>query len=468
MRRTVRFFAVVVLAAVTASAAVAGQSVRGFGFGGPMAMGFFPDMTGINTFLAENGLPPMGDVLIGFGGGGRGGVIGGPVFGGIGWGIAGTSEAGDRSAEFVFGGGGFDMGTAIGGDDSSVLTLGGVIGGGANVMTIDVYPEETGPSGLVIEPTIREFGRAIAFVQPYVSMAAQLLPWMGFEFRIGYVFPIFGVDFGDRAGIPAPSLNLSGVTVSFGLVFGGIGSVEPAVSRESEEWLAEPDEVTLSRGGSFEIGAAEEVVILNKVGTVEIESYGAEVEGTGAPPSVRWDATLTCNRRDIADFGVTTEVTGLSARLVTSGEGQADYRIQVPAGIDLKVTNGAGSVSLVGHEAQTITLENGAGDVTVDGVRALALFVTAGVGKITISDTEAAKLFADAGIGEIDLALDAATSAELSARTRLGDVSIDRFPGMIGGVRGFLGRRGDVTLAAGEGEIELSVGIGRIGVTMEP
>jgi hypothetical protein len=108
MASTLKRLLIVVTAVSLVTVAAAAQ-IRGFGFGGPMAIAFFPDMTGINTFLSENGLPSMGDYLFGAGGSGRGGVIGGPTFGGIGWGIVGTSEAEDRSAEFVFGGGGLDI-----------------------------------------------------------------------------------------------------------------------------------------------------------------------------------------------------------------------------------------------------------------------------------------------------------------------------------------------------------------------
>ncbi|MFC2100090.1 hypothetical protein ACFLSF_04595, partial [Candidatus Bipolaricaulota bacterium] len=146
---------------------------RGFGFGGAMAMAFFPDMTGINTFMSENGMDPFGDVLIGAGGSGRGGVIGGPAFGGVGWGMLAMSGTEDRHAELIFGGGGFDLGAAIGGDESSVLTIGAVLGGGATVLMLSenmAEVERVCPTGIIVEPTHREIGRAIGFVQPYLSM----------------------------------------------------------------------------------------------------------------------------------------------------------------------------------------------------------------------------------------------------------------------------------------------------------
>ena len=456
-------------------AASASAQMRGFGFGGPMAMAFIPDMTGINTFLSENGLPSMGEYLLGVGGSGRGGIIGGPTFGGVGWGIVGFSEAEGRSAEFAFGGGGFDMGRAIGGDDSSVLTVGAVLGGGANVMTVTVPeadPASIGPNGLVIEPESREFGFAMAFVQPYLSMAAQILPWMGFEFRLGYILPLFGMEFGDTLGIPAPSLELSGITVSFGLTFGGIASSE-RISRierlEEQREPAQPEEVTFTRAGSFELADAEELVIENAVGRIEIESYRAEVEATTAPPLVSWEAEVTANPEDVPGFDTQTNVSGLGATVSTFGDGEVDYYFRIPAGIDLRVKNGIGEIHVTGHEAQTIILDNGAGEVHVDGVRAEALFVTTGLGSIRMEHVDAEKLIADVFIGEIDLGLASDASAELLAKARLGEVSIDRFPGMVGGVRGLLGETGDVVLGEGEQTIELKVGIGSIKVwSQEP
>jgi hypothetical protein len=474
MARTLKALLILTTVLSMAAASAAGQ-MRGFGFGGTMAMGFFPDMTGINAFLSENGLPSMGDYLVGVGGNGRGGIIGGPSFGGIGWGIFGVSEAEGRSAEFVFGGGGLDIGTAVGGDESSVLTIGAVLGGGANIISISgVISEEgedgggTGPCGLVIEPPLREFGRAVGFVQPYLSMAAQILPWMGFEFRVGYIIPVVGFDFGDLTGIPAPNLNLSGITVSFGITFGGIGSIEAAPTVEPRvERPREPTEVTLSRGGSFAVGGAEELVIENAIGDIAIESYRPETQTMAESPIVEWEAVLTADPEDIGGLSPETNVEGLTASLITCGEGTADYQLRIPSGIDLRVKNGAGTIRVVGHEAQTIILDNGVGEVTIEGVRAEALYATTGLGHIAMEFVEADKLVADVFIGEIALGLDPNVSATLTARAGLGEVSIDRFSGMVGGVRGLLGETGDVKLGEGEREIDLKVRVGKIDVWIQ-
>ena len=465
MKRTLRVFMILACIGVAGSSLVAAEpGGRGFGFGGPMAMAFFPDMTGINAFMSENGLAPMGSFLIGAGGSGRGGVIGGPVFGGIGWGMVASSTNDDLLAELVSAGGGVDLGTAIGGDDSSVLTIGAVLGGGANIVSLSGYvTQPNGPEGLVPEPTYREVGLATGFVQPYVSMAAQLLPWMGFELRLGYLLPVFGIEFGNLLGIPAPSLKMSGPTVSFGLTFGGIGlAAKPKERDKPSDW----NQVTAVSEGTFAIEAGQLLVIENTVGDITI-SAGAGTTQTASYLVAEWQATRTCNERRIDELQAVIDSSDTGTTLKTVGDGRVDYTLQVPVGIDLTVRNGAGNVKLTGHQAQTIIVENGAGEVILQDVESLALIVAGGVGRVELLDVEAQALIVEFGIGEIVLALPQDTSATLTAKASIGDMSLDHFPGMIGGARGFIGKSADVTLGSGERTVELRVGIGRIDIRME-
>ncbi|MEE8594090.1 MAG: hypothetical protein V3T03_08185 [Candidatus Bipolaricaulota bacterium] len=465
MKRMLCFFLVLACIGATGSSIAMAESVAlGFGFGGPMAMAFFPDMSDINTFLSENGLDPMSDFLIGAGGGGRGGVIGGPVFGGTGWGMLAISEGEDLSAKLIFGGGGLDVGRAIGGDEGSVLTVGAVLGAGANVLSVTGYLAQTiDPEGLVPEPTHREVRRIVGFVQPYVSMSSQLLPWVGFDFRIGYVLPLLGAEFGDFLGIPAPSLELSGPTISFGFVFGGIGL--PAESDDDDKPSGHA-QVTSASDGSFVVDAGDELVIENGLGDIVISGYAVDATQPASDLVVEWQAVRTAAERRIDELQVLLDVTDMSTTLKTVGAGRVDYILRVPAGIDLTVTNGAGDVNLVSYDAQTIIIENGAGEVNVQSVRAIALIVAGGVGRVDLADVDAQTLIAELGIGEIVLGLPVSASARVIAKAGIGDVSIDRFPGMIGGVRGFLGKSGNVTLGHGERMVELNVGIGRIGIEM--
>jgi hypothetical protein len=451
---------ITILLCVACSAAMAGTPTYAFGHGGAMAMAFFPDMAGINTFMSENGLSPMGDFLIGGGGSGRGGVIGGPAFGGAGWGLMASSKNDELYAELVSAGGGFDIGAAIGGDESSVLTIGAVLGGGANVLSISGYLYPTiEPEGVVPEPAYREIGLAMGFVQPYVSMSAQLFPWMGFEFRLGYLFPLFGIEFGDLLGVPAPSLELSGPTVSFGISFGGIGSGESLAERESRR----DERVTSSSDGSFVIREGTVLVIENNVGDIVISSYDAASQ-TSSELLVEWQAVRTAKQERIDELQVELESDDLRAALTTTGSGRVDYVLRIPKGVDLQVKNGAGSITLTGHQAQTIIVENALGDIQLKELDAIALIVAGGVGRVEISDVEAETLIAEMGLGDIQVELPLSASARVLAKACLGDVSIDRFPGMTGGVSGFLGKRANVTLGLGERTVELNVGLGEITV----
>ena len=464
MRRILGIAMIVALmGAMGVCPALAAKTEYGFGFGGPMVMAFFPDMTGINTFMSENGLPPMGSFLVGAGGGGRGGLIGGPVFGGIGWGMVATSANDDLQAELVSAGGGVDLGTAIGGDSSSVLTIGAVLGGGANLVSLSGYvTQPVGAEGLVPEPAYREIGLATGFVQPYVSMAAQLLPWMGFELRLGYLLPVFGIEFGNLLGIPAPSLKMSGPTVSFGLTFGGIGfAAEP----KEDDRPSDRNQVTAVSEGTFAIEAGQLLVIENALGDIVI-SAGAGPTQTASYLVAKWQAARTCNERRIDELQAVIDSSDTGTTLRTVGDGRVDYMLQIPAGIDLTIRNGAGNVELTGHEAQTIIVENGVGEVVLQDVDSVALIVAMGAGRLDLSSVNAQALIAELGLGEIALVLPETASATLTAKASIGDVSLDRFPGMIGGVRGFLGKSADVTLGQGERTAKLNVGIGRIDVKM--
>ena len=444
------------------SLAMAEPAIRGFGFGGPLAMAFFPDMTGINVFMSENGLPPMGEMMIGAGGNGRGGIIGGATAGGIGWGTWMISEAEDRRAELAFGGGGLDLGVALGGNDRSVLALGAVLGGGANVLTLSTVAGSgrLSPSGIVPEPSSRAFGCAVGFVQPYVSMAVQPLPWVGLELRLGYILPVFGVAFGDLVGIPIPSLRLSGPTVSFGVAFGGIGSA----SRAPADVPGEQTSATEHADGAFAVDRHGDLMIDNALGSVVITSYTPDASQTSSL-IVRWQAVRTSSEPCVEAF-VEVSIAGASHTLATVERGRTDYTLSIPAGVDLRVHNAIGEITLVGHEAMTIILETGVGEVRAERIRAAAFIATAGIGDIELDDVAAQTTIVRVGLGSISVGLPASTSATLMARTGIGDVAIDRFPAMTGGVHGFLGKSGDVVLGFGANTIELKAGIGRIDVQM--
>jgi hypothetical protein len=354
-----------------------------------------------------------------------------------------------------------DVGVAVGGDDQSVLTFGAVLGGGANILTVTnplTEPEGWAPAGIVPGPVERELLHVGGFVQPYVSLAAQILPWMGFELRIGYFLPVFGVNLGDDLGIPAPSLDLSGPTVSLGILFGGIGSSGTTTTPGLEKAIE-------SRSGSIPIAADGQLMLENAAGDITISSYTADTTQTG-PLLIEWQAMRTTKRsgRTSDRLQVIATPTDDGATIVSDGSGRIDYVLRIPSGIDLHIKNGQGNITLVGHDALTIIIESAAGDTMAHEVEAAALIVTAGLGNIDLYHINVQSLIANLGIGKISLGLPPSASTTILAHAGLGDISIDRFPSMIGGVHGLLGKSANITLGRGEQSTELRTGIGQINI----
>ncbi len=439
-----------------------------FGFGISSAVAFFPDLAGVNVFLSENSLPPFCDVLLGAGGFGRGGTIGGVAVGGGGWGVMASSCAEDRWAELVSAGGGLDIGWAIGGDKESVLTVGALWGGGATILDLSVvetnaFDAALGPVGITIDPTERSLGRVSAFVAPYVSMQSQLLSWMGFELRIGYVVPLFGLDFGDLVGIPAPSLDLGGPIVSLGITFGGIGGPED----DDKDNAAAPimGRIVLQEGAALRVEGS--------VGDMMVVSYEPEATQTGSVRAVEWVGVPDCSRHEVEESGVAVEVdeTASEVTLRTVGEERVNLEIRVPAGTDLALRNGVGVIAINDHQAQEVIVENGVGEVVLARIEALGVVVAHGVGSVRLADIDALGVTATVGIGEIVLDIDVNASATVMASAGVGDVDFCGFPDSMATwtARSFLTEAGKLVLGGGEAAYELSVGLGSISVRpLEP
>ena len=458
-----RAWKIVGMIVVVASLSVAGAGQDAdkaglpFGFGVSSSVAFFPDLTGVNAFLSENDLPPFGEILWGAGGYGRGGVIGGGSFGGGGWGVFASSGVGDRTAELVCAGGGFDIGWAVGGDERSVLTIGTVWGGGATVLDMAfAMPNALGqePQAILIEPTGRTLGHVSAFAQPYVSLQAQLLSWMGIELRLGYLLPLFGFDFGDVVGIPTPSLDLSGPIVSLGVTFGGIGSGEDRGEAAAPQFGT----TILPEGAGLRVeGSAGDVVVL---------SYEPRQTQTEAARIVEWTAIPGCSQREALESGVAVEVEQGSddITLRTAGDERVDLEVRVPNGTDLLLRNGAGAVRVSDHQAQEIIIEAGVGETVLERIEALVLVIAHGIGSVRIVDVNAIGVTASLGVGEIVLGVDVGVSATITASTGIGDVEFRGFQDSVSAwtARGFLSEAGKLILGSGEASYDLNVGLGSI------
>ncbi len=452
MKRTVLAF--LVLLTVTGGF-LSGWAEGGlaFGFGGGGVGAFFPDLEGVNAFLSENGLDPMPSFLVGGGGGGRGGVLGGPSVGGMGFGVAGTSSGADRSAELAIGGGGFDLGWAVGGDESSVLTVGAVFGGGASVLELS-FPAVQ-PQGIIPEPLTRTVGRAFGFVLPYVSFEAQILPFAGCEVRIGYVLPVFGFDFGEVVGIPAPSLDLSGPFVSVSIVFGGIGRSGPTGG----------DERQATASGTLELTSPARLTLETGAGEIVISTVAYDEAQTGSRRVVEWAATWDEDDAPEGAPPVVAESGAGGAALRSTGSDTVSYVLRVPAGTSLDLTCGAGAIHIVGHTAESIRVSLGVGEISLADVSAGDLTLSAGIGEIAVSALSVGTLNAHAGIGRLRLYLPPDVSATISASAGLGETSIEGFPGIRLNERRFLWTGSlDAVAGSGTAACSLSVGIGEVEV----
>lgn len=460
-----RGIAVWVLASFVAAGGlvVASADTIGFGYGGGGVVAFFPDLAGVNAYLSENGLSPLStEFLIGGGGGGRGGEVGGLVFGGMGFGVVAESEGEDRWAELVVGAGGFDVGWAIGGGDGSVLTLGAVLGGGAAVLDVSfsgVVPMGDGRGVIPVPVETREIGRAFGFVLPYVSMEAQILAFLGLEVRIGYLVPLVGVDFGEGLGIPAPSLDFSGPVVGVSLVFGGIGS---------SGGEKETSKTQISRG-SVDLGSAADVSIESGMGTVLVTSYEVAATQSASGRIVEWEAARHAARpRDLDGLRVDVAQTAGGVELRSAGKGQIDYVVRVPAGTNVGVVAGAGRVEFAQCTAEAVSVSIGAGEIVLTNLNAKTLTVSSGTGVAYILYPRVTSLSADVGMGEIQLVLLPTTSATIAASVGVGELTLAGFPEVVAAPRGTLGRTLEAVMGAGEARITLSVGIGKIGIGPTP
>ncbi len=450
----------VVLAAACASLGSAAETA-GFGFGGGGVMAFFPDLSGINAFLSTNGLGPLDEgFLIGGGGGGRGGEIGGPVFGGMGFGVMADSEATDRLAELVVGAGGFDVGYAVGGSERSVLTLGVVLGGGAAVLDLTTWgatPTEAGRGIVPVPAEVRTLGRAFGFVLPYVSMEAQVLPFMGLEVRIGYVLPLIGADFGDVVGVPMPSLDLSGPLVGFSLVFGGIAGGDRGGAR------------TATSRGSIDLGDAARFSLEGGSGTIRISSYVAGETQTSSGRVLEWEAVRNAPRsRDVDTLTVDVAQLATGVEMRSVGNGNIDYTIHVPAGMDLEISHGVGRVEFSACAAAEIAVSLGSGEIVLTEVQAATVTANAGVGLVYLLYPQADVLSVDVGMGAIELVLLPEVSATIAATVGMGELTIAGFPETAASPRGVIGKTLDALLGSGAARITLNAGLGEIRIGSAP
>jgi len=470
MKRTLAILVATALVALGASALALGAdsaTSTWFGSGGPMVGLLLPNLQEVNAFLGDAGFGEIEGPVLAVGGGGRGGVVGGLSFGGLGWGGELRSRLLDKTTSLSYGFGGFDLGYVVGGSDRSFLTLGAVLGGGGMQVEIRESPlgEESlaasasSPSGIVITPEGLTFGRAFIGLLPYVSMEIHPFDWIGFTVHFGYLLPVVPFDWSTQEGITVPAVDPSGLFVGFSLSFGGVArgrGEESAANQTSQSTIA--------------LGTTTALLIKNKVGNVTIASEAGAMNQTSSSRSVELIAIKHASRQDVLNQ-ISVDIAETEAGVEVSSRGpqgltgawSVDYFVKVPAGLDITVEQSVGDVALTDLSG-SLSVEAAAWKKQAERMAGAQASVDVGAGDVALLDLRSQTTVVSSGAGSIELTLRPDASATLAASTGIGGISVGQFPGMQLTLRGFLGHQADAVLGAGAASVTAKVGVGEIRV----
>jgi len=437
-----------------------------FGLGGSTIGLYVPDLWAVNTFLSSHGFGVFGETLLFTGGRGRGGALGGLSIGGIGWSCERKRSTDNRYAELAIGFGGLELGWVIGGDESSLLTLGGVLGGGGTSITLvealasQGVADTSGICGVVPTPIVLSKDSAFFAIEPFVSLQAQPMHSFGFELHLGYLLPLFTYEWGD-AELDGVSPKLSGPVIAFSATWGAIGrpAIGPLLDRPKVEEMIE--QIVLLPGTCIKID--------NAVGRIAVE--GSDDAG-GGERHVRIVALKRAHSQTIVDqVSVLIEPTQCGVTIHSSGPRRSywemEYTIFVPAGIEVIAKQAAGDVRIVNIDGD-VSVDLGLGEIEVSGVVGEALSINSGAGDILVSQCDLAAANLVLGTGSIEIVLEDDASYQLVAEAGIGEISVGPFVGFDQIEADGLGCSIEATLGAGEGELSIHLGVGEIGVRATP
>lgn len=196
--------------------------------GGGMLVGLLPlDLSPLNAALTAAGYPALDGQLVVFGGGGAGGVLGGPVFGGLGFGGSLTSLSTDRRTDLELGFGGVTVEAARRAGKSVLVGFGAVLGGGGLDLTARArYPSDF--TDALAEPTLSQFSLGFLGGIAYLRLQIQTLDWLAFEGWLGYFLAFPGQWEEGGREIAGPKLELRAPFLGLRISFGGVGAPEEA------------------------------------------------------------------------------------------------------------------------------------------------------------------------------------------------------------------------------------------------
>ncbi|MFH1609524.1 MAG: hypothetical protein ABID40_02720 [Candidatus Bipolaricaulota bacterium] len=194
--------------------------------GGGMLVGLLPlDLSSLNAALTAAGYPALDGQLIVVGGGGAGGILGGPVFGGLGFGGGLTSLSTDKRTDLELGFGGVMVEAARRAGKGVLVGFGAVLGGGGLDLTArSRYPTDFADA--LAEPTLSQFSLGFVGGLAYLRLQIQVLDWLAFEGWLGYFLAFPGQWEEGGREIAGPKLELRVPFLGLRITFGGVGAPE--------------------------------------------------------------------------------------------------------------------------------------------------------------------------------------------------------------------------------------------------
>ncbi len=197
----------------------AGQEA-GVGSGGMLVGLLRLDLAPLNAALITAGFPALsGDVVV-FGGGGLGGVVGGPVLGGIGFGGSSVAMDEGRRVDLELGFGGVTVEWARALSPRVLSGLGLALGGGG----LDLTVRSRSPSDFadaLVQPTMSQLSLGFLAGLAYFRLYFQVLDWLSLEGWIGYFLALPGNWEEGGKELSGPRLDLRAPFLGFQLGFGG-------------------------------------------------------------------------------------------------------------------------------------------------------------------------------------------------------------------------------------------------------
>ncbi len=227
MKRFVLLLVTVLIVTLGSLSAEERGAFGGFGYSGAVVL-WHSDMSGLNSALQSAGYQPLSQFDYAYGGGG-GAIINNFYIGGWGYGdvikLQSDNSTNSNYVKKTYGGGGFDFGyLLLGNDRLIVIPTAGFQWGGNIVEIYNATPTSTTFSGLLANPgnmtTVESNDYSLSLSLQTGIMFGQV----GIYTRIGYLFtPVETWEISGYSGnlTGAPSTGIHSVFVSAGVVFGG-------------------------------------------------------------------------------------------------------------------------------------------------------------------------------------------------------------------------------------------------------